>query len=128
MTIACRFLAIVCVTLLAWPEAAYSADPANRAVSQDSYVLVFQEHPRFEVLHKRNRTKDEILSDVYSVSLPTESVVDAIVELGLTFPPEAIPWKKLLDLADRPDTPNSVATWATIASGSALLFTPPPRS
>ena len=74
MTIACRFLAIMCVTLLAWPEAAYSADPANRPVSQDSYVLVFQEHPRFEVLHKKNRTKDEILSDVYSVSLPAESV------------------------------------------------------
>ena len=120
-------LAIMCVTLLAWQEAAYSADSANRPVSQDSYVLVFQEHPRFEVLHKRNRTKDEILSDVYSVSLPTESVVDAIVELGLTFPSEAIPWKKLLGLADRPDTPKSVATWATIASGKALCCFPRPR-
>lgn len=117
----------MCVTLLAWQEAAYSADSANRPVSQDSYVLVFQEHPRFEVLHKRNRAKVEILSDVYSVSLPTESVVDAIVELGLTFPSEAIPWKKLLGLADRPDTPKSVATWATIASGKALCCFPRPR-
>lgn len=108
-------------------EQALSAELDTKGVSQKSYDLIFQECPRFGELAKRERDRSIVLSEAFDSTLESEQIVNALVELGLNTPPEEIPWKRLLELAERSNTSEFVAVRAVIAAGKALCCTPRPR-
>lgn len=120
-------LATVSVLLFLDAAIVAAAKPENAPVNRESYELVFQEHPRFQDLQARQRTRDAITSDVFDMSLPPEKVTDALVELGLSLPPEEIPWKKLLELVERPNVLEPVEMWAVVVAGKGLCCSPRPR-
>jgi len=121
------FLAALIASLSLDAAIIVAAEPENAPVNRESYELVFQEHPRLRDLQARQRTRDAITADVFDASLPPEKVTDALVELALSLPPEEIPWKKLLELAERPDIPESVELWAVVVAGKGLCCSPRPR-
>lgn len=122
-------ICLATVSMLLFLDTAFIADAEaeNAPASRESYELVFQEYRRFEDLRSRQRTRDAITADVFDTSLPPEKVTDALVELALSLPPEEIPWKRLLELAERPDVSESVELWAVVVAGKGLCCSPRPR-